>query len=391
MCVKSYLHFTKCSHIETSLTTCPTHHKQQESARGLFGCIFWQSARKKKDCGKVFPHHLESETYCEGCSVRKGHFRAQGVGHGALKARKQGFQEISHEESKEAARLALQKAGKYRRRGGKLNHEILHSQTSVWLTDLYRHPETLARKEAYARGAARAPPVSSRHQTESRPRVLDPSPRARAQGRHAGESRQTEDSREWMPAYGYSQPMARPAQPAPTHQTHQCSGRFTNHAPSLPPSVVHSPHMPRDNRSFAARTQATGRPDLRPKTGHIHNTARGRIEQPVTPRQACMNGEVKTRAASQAKQQPSTPREIVHWGPRPYWERNPSRWETRKAAFSNWIETKTGERTSKPVDEDSDISFVCQTSKAISDQQPARSTRRSHRQSTGSGWSGGRH
>ncbi|KAH8162427.1 hypothetical protein CIB48_g5827 [Xylaria polymorpha] len=341
MCIKTYLHFTKCDHVVTTLTSCPTHHKQQQSTKGLFGCIFGRNLRNKKNCGKVIPHHHQAQTYCQACLVQKDHFTAQGVGHGALKVRKQGFQEIFHEENKEAARIALQKAEKRRRHGEKSNHNIIHTQTSVWLTDLYHHPETLARKEAYAREAARAPPVSSHHRTESRSRAARPSSGKRTQGRHAGERRQTESSREWMPAYGYSQPMIRPTRPAPTYPY---SSRSVNRAPSLPPAGGHFPYIPQDNRSFVARAEAAGLPDLRRKTGNTHNTTRSRDEQPAPLRQA--NGKPE---AAQAKKHPSTPREIVHYGPRPYWERNPSRWEARKASISSWIERlRPGKETHYP-------------------------------------------
>ncbi|KAI0437812.1 hypothetical protein F4803DRAFT_570383 [Xylaria telfairii] len=377
MCIKTYLHFTKCDHVVTTLTTCPTHHKQQQSANVLFGCIFGRDLRNKKNCGKVIPHHHQAQTYCQACVVRKDHFTAQGVGHGALKVRKQGFQEIFHEENKEAARLALQKAEKRRRHGEKLNHKVIHAETSVWLTDLYHHPETLARKEAYAREAARAPPVSSHHRTEARSRIVKPSPGERTQARHAGERRQVESSKEWMPAYGYSQPMIRPTRPAPTHPY---SSRSGNHAPSLPPAGSHSPYIPQNNRSFGARAQAAGLPDLRRKTGDTHRTPRSHDEQPA-PRQANVKAET-----APAKQHPGTRREIVHYGPRPYWERNPSRWETRKASISSWIErARAGERDSLSADQGSEISFVCKTSKAISNQKPVKDARRNHRQSTSSG------
>ncbi|KAI0489553.1 hypothetical protein F4859DRAFT_501323 [Xylaria cf. heliscus] len=366
MCVKSYLHFTKCDHVFTSLTTCPTYHKQKESTKGLLRCLFLRSPKKKKEnCGKVVPHHFQNHTYCQSCSIRKDQFTAQGVGHGALKVRRQGSQEIFREENKEAARVALQKAEKYRRHGGKSNHDIIHTETSVWLSDLYYHPETLARKDAYAREAARAPPVSSHHSTESRAGAG-----TRTQGRHPGESRHAESR--------IPQPATRPTQVAPTRQY---SGRFTNHVPSSPSAVSHSPHTPRDNRPFATRAGALARPELRRTTG---NTGKGPNEQPVSPRQAYADGEVN---ASQAKQEPSTPRTIVPSSPRPSWERNPSRWETRKASISSWIErAKAGERTSVPTDSDSDISFVCQTSKAISDQQPPKSARHSRHRSTSSAW-----
>ncbi|KAI0548598.1 hypothetical protein F4679DRAFT_585392 [Xylaria curta] len=342
MCIKSYIHFTKCDHVQTSLTPCPTYNKEQESAKGLLGCVFGRNIKKNKNCGKVVPHHLQSRTYCQACTIRHKQFSAQDVGNGALKVR-QHFREISHGEDKEAARLALQKAERRRRHEGRSNHDVIYTETSVWLNDLYHHPETLARKESYARQAARAPPVSSRHQIESRPRVVEPSPRTRLQK---------------------PQPTIKPAQPAPAHPW----------ADYLPEPVGHSPHMPRDYQSFAAKARAAEFPD----SGHkaSHDTTRGRNSHTVSPRQANMNGEVEPEDF-QAEKQPRTPRS--------YWERDTSRWETRTASISSWIEKHTTERDSKPVDDDSDVSFVCQTSRAISNQQAARNARRKHRQSAASG------
>ncbi|KAI1744343.1 hypothetical protein F4680DRAFT_290421 [Xylaria scruposa] len=345
MCIKSYIHYTKCDHVNTSLTSCPTYHKEQESAKGFLGCVFGRNIKKKEHCGKVVPHHLQSGTYCQACTIRHEQFSAQGVGNGALKVRQHGFQEISHGEDKEAARLALQKAAKSRRHGGRPNHDVIYTETSVWLNDLYHHPETLARKESYARQAARAPPVSSHHRTEGRPRVVEPSPRTRLQK---------------------PQPKIKPVQQAPAHPW----------ADYLPEPVGHSPHMPRDYQSFAARARAAEFPDPRRKASH--NTTRGHNDHTVSPRQAYMDGEVESEDEFQAEQQPRTPR--------PYWERDTSRWETKKASISSWIEKhKTGERDSKPEDDDSDVSFVCQTSRTISNQQAARNVRRKHRQSAASG------
>ncbi|KAI0858411.1 hypothetical protein F4860DRAFT_317969 [Xylaria cubensis] len=344
MCIKSYIHFTKCDHVHTSITPCPTYHKEQESAKGILGCLFGRNTRKRNNCGKIVPHHLQSGTYCQACTVRNEHFSAQGVGNGALKVRQHGFREISHERNKEAARLALQKAER-RRHEGRSNHEVIHTETSVWLSDLYHHPETLARKESYARQAARAPPVSSHRRTESRPRVVEPSPKTRLQK---------------------SQPKPAPKQRHPNPW-----------ADYLPEPVGHSPRMPRDYQSSAARAQAAEFPD--PQRKASHNTARGR--NTVSPRQAYMNEEVEPEDGFQEEQQPRTPR--------PYWERDTSRWETKKASISSWIEKhKTGERNSRPVDDDSDVSFVCETSRAISNQQAARNARRGHRQSAASGRSG---
>ncbi|KAI0966969.1 hypothetical protein F4678DRAFT_264115 [Xylaria arbuscula] len=373
MCVNSYQHFTKCDHVSKTLTTCPTYHKQQAAAKGFFGSLFRRSLKKKKDCGKVVPHHLRVESYCQACSVKKGRLRAVEVGQGALKVRRQGFQELFQEERKEAARNALQRSENRRHRTKQSNHEVIHVQSSVWLNDLYHHPETLARREAYAREAALAPPVSRHRARDNAPRAVE---KKQTQERRRVKNRDVEGRSEYMPTYGGSQPMIRPVPPAPTHKY---AGRFANNSPGLPPAVGLPPRPRYSDSSFEARAKdAKGYPELRRKPA--------RIDKPSTNPHHWSGSTYsiyRTRAPTAAELQEMIRQEQQH--PKPsvvhveHRRREvPSRRESKKSALSSFIE-KAKERTSLG-DDDSDVSFVCQTSRAISDQQPRPTgERRRHR------------
>ncbi|KAI3331853.1 hypothetical protein HD806DRAFT_171992 [Xylariaceae sp. AK1471] len=374
MCVKSYQHYSKCDHVFSILTMCPTHHKEQDSAKGFFGSLFRRSVRKKKNCGKVVPSHVTSESYCQACSVKKDHLRAKGVGQGALRVHRQGVEENFRDERKRAAKSSLQKAEKHRYRRKESNHEVIHVQTSVWLHDLYHHPETLAKKEAYARAAAPAPPVSSHTPKGSRPRMIDLSWRGRTQEGCEEETRMTERTRpqvspQWTPAYGGSQPMMRPVRPAPTYQY---SSHSAYNGPSLPPAVGVPPLPQRDNRSYMqavpAKPQVTKRPELRHKTGRVYNSKKSRNQPPVPLYQAHLDA-MATNAkleAMQAMRQANTPAKLSHAPSAGTWAEEPSRWDTGKPTISSWID-RTKERATSS-DNDSDVSFVCRSARAISNQ-----------------------
>ncbi|KAI1186009.1 hypothetical protein F5B17DRAFT_377946 [Nemania serpens] len=336
MCIKSYQHFAKCDHVFTTLTTCPTYRKQQKSAEGLLGRLFQPGARKKKNCGRVFPHHLRNETYCQDCSIETGRFTAEGLGQGALRVRKQGFQEAHPKDRKEAARASLQNSRKSQPRAKDSNHNVIHVENSVWLDSLYNNPETLAKKEAYARAAAPAPPVSShsRHPSGTR--------------QHHGEYTR-EIGEERMPSYGGSQPTIRPAQPA---QTYSYPVRIASNSSSLPPAVGPPPGP-----------QTKG-PKLRHMTGQVYNSSKIRNQRLTPPYQAYLDG-MATEAAIRARHRPcSEPPQgpVVH---KSCWEEEPSRWEAKKATLSSWIERN---RERRATGDGSDVSFVCATSKAISNQ-----------------------
>ncbi|KAI1273307.1 hypothetical protein F5Y07DRAFT_257627 [Xylaria sp. FL0933] len=333
MCVNSYQQFTKCCHVLTTMTTCPTYHKQQQSTKGFLGGLFRQNLKNMKNCGKIVPHYLEIKGFCQTCSVKQDRLRAQRVGQGAMRVRKQCFQEILREDQKRAARNALYKAVKQRHQH---NHDVLHAETSVWLNDLYHQPEKLAKDEAYARKAALAPPVSShRREKSDQSRAGE----ARSRGPPAqellriGMIKEPEPERrgEWMPCYGGSQPMKKPLPPAPTH-------RYSGHSSSsgstaLPPAIGIPPCLQLRDRSFAARAKAAGFPDPRQEPEHIRDERRGR-----TP-----PGE-----------------HVGHWR-----AESPTRFE---AAMPNMF--KRVKEKAPPRNEGSDVSFMCETSRKISDEQP---------------------
>ncbi|GAP90505.1 hypothetical protein SAMD00023353_4500830 [Rosellinia necatrix] len=345
MCVKTYQHFTKCGHVTTTRSSCPTYHQmQQDSPMGLVGRLFRRSV-KKTDCGKVVPHHLRNQAYCQACSVKKGNLRADDVGQGALRVRKQGYPEVFLEERKETARAALQTLNSHRRHGQESRHNIIHVETSVWLSDLYYHPETLAKKDAYAREAAAAPPVSSHDKLRSHPRAPGPSFKERIQESQKVKTGRSDDGQEWMPTYGDARPIAKPVRPAPVYQDFS---RFPNNTSNLPPAVG-PPPGPRHDRSFAARSQTAGRPELRHKTGHISHSIRDPSTQPVTSRPSRVTNTFQVEHAPGATRRDST-------NHKPFREKEPRK--------TNWLGKTREKAVLRPVG--SDISFVCLTSQLIS-------------------------
>jgi hypothetical protein len=255
-----------------------------------------------------------------------------------------------------------------------LNHEVVHVQTSVWLHDLYHHPETLAKKEAYARAAAPAPPVSSHPPKGSHPQVTESSRRGRTQEGGRAEIKRAERGRshvspQWTPAYGGSRPMMRPIQPAPTYQY---SSHFTHNGTSLPPAVGIPPLPQRDNRSYMqappAKPQITKHPELRHKTGRVYNSAKSRNQPPVPIYQAhldamALNAQLEAMREMRRANAPRKPSQAPSTG---NWVEESSRWDTEKSTISSWIE-RTKERDTSS-DNDSDISFVCQSARVISNQ-----------------------
>ncbi|KAK5628157.1 hypothetical protein RRF57_003872 [Xylaria bambusicola] len=407
MCVNSYEHYSQCDHIMTTVTNCPTHHKQQVSARGFFGSIFRRSIRERKNCGRVIPHELRIEGYCQHCSVKKQQLRGEIVGKGALKVRKQGFQEIFQEERKEAARNALAKSEKRDHHAGgnkKSNHEIIHVESSVWLSDLYYHPETLARKEAYAREAALAPPIvahkQARNHSDQRLGDLRPkAPTATTQERRREKRREAESRDEWMPAYGSEKPLRRPLPPAAAHgyTGHFANNSDYNAAPSLPPAVGLPPvpqplrRQRNDNsRSFASRAEAAGYPDPRRKSKHAtYDAPSSTLYSSSSSSRKQVNPTHLSRAELQQARHKTPMQTSVASGRGPNaWSKEPSRWETRKTALTEFVE-KT-RRASAQTDADSDVSFVCQTSRAISEEEKNKNKKK-EKKSKKSGERGRRH
>ncbi|KAI1435010.1 hypothetical protein GGR50DRAFT_350540 [Xylaria sp. CBS 124048] len=365
MCVRSHQQFSKCDHVATTSTRCPTFYQEQQRANGFLGCIFGRGAKGKKDCGRVVPHYLHNDGYCQACSVKRDQLHAQSVGQGALKIRRRD----AVEERKHAARKALHKSerdgGHHRRKSS--NHDVVHVETSVWLSDLYQNPETLAKKEPYAREAAAAPPVSSQPRKEGHHRSKKHS--SKDQGRERrdkGETKKStkqpsqpsQDQSEWMPSYGGEPPLKRPAKPAATYQS---SNRLLTKRPTnRPPAIGVPPHSPpydrargskrseRSERSDTSRNAQSGQ-----KPNHVH-------ESSDNPSTATCRIYLDTKAEAKP---PTEPRQYIEpWGPKPYWTVEPSRWEKDKAAVSEWID-----RRIRNCDQDSDVSFVCRTAKMYSE------------------------
>ncbi|KAI2625145.1 hypothetical protein GGS21DRAFT_541074 [Xylaria nigripes] len=383
MCIKAYQQFSKCDHVNTTITKCPTYYREKESSRGFFGCLFRRSSTTKPNCGKVVPHYLANDGYCQACSVKKGYYRAQRVGEGAMKVRKQGYQEIMHEEQKEAARNALRRAEKLRNPKRGVYHDVIGVESTVWLPDLYSNPETLAQKEEYARQPASAPPVSSWTQKEGHIVINNSMERARA-GRKE-EIIATPMTSTWLPSYGGAEPMRKPAQPA---STFKYTGRYAHRTPTLPPAVGLPSLPPHYERYHVHGPKKTQKPETSHKADRTHapekttKTTESSRKTDRTHSTKKIQKSESSRRAHNAKQElrkqlQPIPYDLDHDEPDSEYDSDndsldqilkedavpsPSRWDARKAAIANWIE-KRG-----MSDKDSDISFVCRTAKAMSDQ-----------------------
>ncbi|CAJ2513340.1 Uu.00g014590.m01.CDS01 [Anthostomella pinea] len=246
-------HYLQCGHVETKLTPCPSYRKQKSSARGFWGSLFKGNTKSKKHCGKLIPHPLEQDGYCQDCAIRWNEgLQTQYVGEGAFRVHKTAMEDSFRDERKHAAKKSLKKSERQHRDGhkGRHHHEVINAKPSVWLPELYHHPETLARREEYARAPAAAPPVSSRSHKSSRQHHSSRTHEPRTVYRESKRERNLKRNYDYVshesapgtlsvsagrtPAFGGSQPLMRPAEPAPTHLY---AGRFgAANAAALPPA-----------------------------------------------------------------------------------------------------------------------------------------------------------
>ncbi|RYP38133.1 hypothetical protein DL767_002650 [Monosporascus sp. MG133] len=271
MCIQTVQSYKECSHYNASTAKCPTYHKQQGSARGFFGFLFGKSA-KGKDCGRLVHHYVEStQAFCEKCVVtRSKSLHGRQVGHGAVLIQRPTVDEDFRKDRKRPA-----KESRTDKRGFK--HRVVKSQSSVWLPDVYHMPGKFAQTEAYRRTPAKASPVSplkasgsSRakvpHKTSSAkqsPRETDKDKRHKTREGHLKDSydyRRHEDSPGVLsvsasrtPAFGYAPPLAKPMEPAPTHQYRP---RYAAHVALLPPAVG-LPPRPLQARRQGSSSQPT--------------------------------------------------------------------------------------------------------------------------------------
>ncbi|RYP82826.1 hypothetical protein DL769_001523 [Monosporascus sp. CRB-8-3] len=271
MCIQTVQSYEECGHYSASTVKCPTYHKQQGSARGFFGFLFGKSA-KGKDCGRLVHHYAKpTQAFCEKCVVtRSKSLHGRQVGHGAILIQRPTVDEDFRKDRKRSA-----KESRTDKRG--CNHRVVNSQSSVWLPDVYHAPGKFAQTEAYRRTPVKASPVSplktsdssrakAPHKTSSAKqssRKTDKDKRHKSREGHLKDSydyRRHEDlpgvlsvSASRTPAFGYAPPLAKPTEPAPTHQYRS---RYAAHVALLPPAVG-LPPRPSQARRQGSSSQPT--------------------------------------------------------------------------------------------------------------------------------------
>ncbi|KAI1336422.1 hypothetical protein F5Y15DRAFT_206571 [Xylariaceae sp. FL0016] len=387
MCVRTFESFLQCNHVATKLTSCPSYHKQQESAKGFLGSIFKRDVKKMKHCGKLVPHPFETNTYCHKCTVKNERYQARRVGEGAYRVHRPVVEESFRDERQHAAKESLRKSERSRRGKKRHHHEVVSAKPSVWLPDLYDHPETLARKEAYARAAAPAPPVSSRppksssrthespHSSHSKDtRSTKQAREARlnksySHGRHMAAPGVLSGSPDRTPAFGTSQPLTRPAEPKPAYQY---SGRFANNSAGPPPACGLPPAPPRPIQR-GANNHARTRPELRSQETcprYVAPTPAPPIpeyQRYLNAMSAAANAPGPTHEQKMARLLEKHAPNGRQLDPRYRYARvePPKAKKTQKGMLSNFL---AKQRLSHKASVDSDLSFVCADARAISNQ-----------------------
>ncbi|KAI0017414.1 hypothetical protein F4780DRAFT_796431 [Xylariomycetidae sp. FL0641] len=410
MCVRMSRLYKKCGHVDSETTPCARFHKEQASKSSFFSRLFRSSPPSRKDCGRVFPHPLELDGYCQACSVRSRRLRAEHVGHGAVRV----TQRPAVEESFAAAAASAPRTTLKKKRSTSNTHSQRQHQTGssssrsharkpdpndVWLPHLYQHPETHARTETYARGPAPAPPVSARPEpsrssssrlqkksAKDKPkephattRGHDRASRKRARAALAAECRPVPDSSSststptpprTTPAYGSASPLAVPAPPAATHAYR---GRFAATSgpagpaperplPSLPPQLER-PLPPPPPKVVGAQFAQPPYPELKRRAGRepLRRT-------PITPAAAVPEHEPAYQTYLRAMAPPETDEE--------YAARMRALQARAIAAQQASTPKSAGHRLHDlgrrlglefrvAGDDGSDLSFVCQDSRAI--------------------------
>ncbi|KAI5865007.1 hypothetical protein GGS23DRAFT_404264 [Durotheca rogersii] len=391
MCFELHREFS-CGHVSTELTNCPTHNKQQSSAKGIFGALLRGDLKHKKDCGRVVRHYMELKPLCHECTVGAETFVARYVGNGALKIQRPVVEEDfrrpfekHRERRRREAQRPLEKSERERhvRHGkGDKDRTIADANPNVWIPDLYENPQRLARKEASSRAAEAAPPVSpprlhkssSTHQHPSRKasrkekeasQVHEKPPKSHEHNRNHEHSRRHGSQRR-APASGNSQPQRKPAEPAPAHRRPGYGGVSGDRPPT--PPVEEPPRLPPQT------TQHKSRPRPPPSPSASQPAAATAGEQsdprcapgytvPLPEYQVYLNALAFAREHSErnAGKAPETPR--VPETPRPPATSGHRRKE--KPGRMNLQGLSKALRINPPSP-GSDISFVCQTSKKLS-------------------------
>ncbi|KAI1104159.1 hypothetical protein F4804DRAFT_204311 [Jackrogersella minutella] len=269
MCHDWSQEYTECHHVSRNIIHCPTYHKQQGSAKGFFGRLFHGSVKNKKHCGRLIPHYAESKPFCPECIVRIDQLRARHVGDGALKVYRpdldndfrRPFKDY-REKRKHAIVMSSGKEIRGVRYGQERKDHVIIETHSVWVPELYHHPEMLARRDISKNSQATkamAPVSSSRPnkplptpkyhprkpvKEESKPQVHKQNPKkSHDHNRHTPEGK--------TPASSRSRPSRRPVEPAPTHR-YQYHREVPGHGQAIPPAPE-TPPKPRPRPPISRR------------------------------------------------------------------------------------------------------------------------------------------
>ena len=425
MCIKLSQDYTECGHYSTSITKCPTYHKQQQStARSIINFLFGKR-EKRRHCGRLVPHHvLAREPFCEKCLVAQSQgLQGQQVGRGAVLVDRFTVDEDfrSGDRGKRAKEPRRRHSGRRHPSPDRKHPKQcgVSSKASVWLPDAYHAPERFAETESYRRSPAQAPPVSppkasrtmsksnhhsgtksSSHKQSSSSSAYasrkttakdSTSRKSRPEGRS---SKSTHDSRRYeretpagafrTPAFGDIPPLARPVEPAPAYQ-YQHQGRFAAPAmtamepPPPPPAVRLSPSQARRRHAAPPVPEKAPGPQLRRKPGktflNIRNQPLNTLPTPLPEYQVYLNAmpSLTTTTISSSRQGRAVgsssssirPSDAHHYG-RSSHRRGEAREEQRPQP------RRRGHREFNPfavVDDDdgSDLSFVCLTSRRMSE------------------------
>ncbi|KAI2466397.1 hypothetical protein F4781DRAFT_355040 [Annulohypoxylon bovei var. microspora] len=405
MCHDWSQEYTECRHASRKLINCPTHYKQQSSAKGFLGCIFRNNIKSKKHCGRVIPHYAESRPFCPDCTVRIDQLRAKHVGEGALKVYRPDLDNDYRRPFKEYRERRRQVAGAPPRRPERHvgrdrerhDHVATNTTHGVWVPELYHHPEMLARRETRGRAAEAAMPTSSsRPNKQSAAKYCSHKPEKGGNKSKVNEhnSKKSHKRSCRVPTNetstrNRSQLLQGPARRAPTHHYQRRkevvgSGSTVPPAPEPPPkpprpqirrgtgsrqkqkqyNIARKPLPPTPRPADPSRSEPPNEhPNLRRKTGGVHNISPQRpppIPVPLPAYQVYLNA---------FRENLDTNFERVPQLPKPPPKKKYR--HVKEELMNSGLRKMIGIAPSSPDSAISDASFMCQDSKRLTDGQSA--------------------
>ncbi|KAI5920797.1 hypothetical protein F4810DRAFT_681322 [Camillea tinctor] len=394
MCIRSSQRFSRCGHRDTKLAHCPQFYKQQSSTSGLMSCLFQK--KKKQDCGKAIQYYVELESFCRTCALNKSLLKTENFGGGTFRVQRPTIEDELRNMRKLAAKESY-KTAKHDQQSKKYNHEVISVKPSVWLPDLYHHPDTIARGKKYARETPPAPPASSPPQNSAW-RIGSPRSSTRMEAKNitrdghfnkaCGHSRHTTApgtlsiNADHTPVSGKPASFRAPVEPA---LTHLYQGKLSHKTSSLPPAGGLPPvrglarqeaiggkplRLPRSDPPYEPNSTERVRPrekqpELRHKNDRIYNIAAVRPPKaPVPEYQVYLNAMNYVAAKSPSdKPQPVKPTNKSRLKTQPNLHHQYAKEEPRRSALQTFMGWSSA---NKPYGDDgSDASFVCQDSRKL--------------------------